>query len=70
MMVHLGCQECQVKWEQEGSQDQEALQAFLAHQEYREPRGDLDPKEMRDPLDPQGRRGYQETRAQLVLQVL
>ena len=70
MMVHLECLECQVKWEQEGFPGQEALQAFLAHQEYQELREDLGQKETRDPSDPLGQPEFQETRAQLVLQVL
>ena len=69
-MVHLECPECQVKWEQEGFLDQEALQAFLAHQEYQEPREDPGQKETRDPSVPQGRLEFLETRVPLVLLVL
>ena len=70
MMVHLGCQECRVKWEQEGFQDHEALLAFLAHREYRELKEDQGLKEMRDLLDHLGQQECLEIRAQLVLQVL
>lgn len=56
MMVRLGCLECQVKWEQEGFPDQEALLAFLAHREFRERKEDPDLKEMRDLSGPLGQR--------------
>ena len=70
MMVHLECLECQVKWEPEGFLDQEALQAFLAHQEYQELREDPGRKETRDPSVLQDRLEFLETKVQLVLQVL
>ena len=56
MMVRLGCLECQVKWEQEGFPDQEALLAFLAHREFRERKEDPDLKAMRDLSGPLGQR--------------
>ena len=55
-MVRLGCLECQVKWEQEGFPDQEALLAFLAHREFRERKEDPDLKAMRDLSGPLGQR--------------
>ena len=70
MMVHLECLECQVKWEQEGFLDREALQAFLAHQEYQELREDPGQKETRDPSVPQDRPEFLETRVPLALLVL
>ena len=69
-MAHLECLECQVKWEQEGFLDQEALQAFLAHQEYQELREDLGQKETRGPSVLQDRLEFLETRVPLVLLVL
>ena len=68
--MHLECLECRVKWGQEGFPDQEALQAFLAHQEYQELREDPGRKETRDPSVPQDRLEFLETRVPLVLLVL
>ena len=70
MTVHLECPECQVKWEQEGFLDQEALQAFLAHQEYQELREDPGQRGTRDPSVLQDRLEFLETRVPLVLLVL